>query len=192
MVIAADGGARHCLALGIVPDIVIGDFDSLGEQEIAALDNAETEFIRYPADKDETDLELALDQAVKLGASEITLYGLLGGRWDMIFANMLLLASPSYDGIRVCVVDGNTRAYIIRSGETLELSGQSGDTVSAIPLSEAAHGITYKGLQWPLEDATLAFGSPKGVSNRLANTTAQVSVESGILLVIMTAANKNA
>jgi thiamine pyrophosphokinase len=184
-VIAADGGAHHCLKLGIVPNVILGDFDSLSSEEIAALEADGAELIRYPIDKDETDLELALDYAVRLGATEITFYGLLGGRWDMTFANILLLAAPSYAGIKFRIIDGTTTAYILRGGETLKLQGRPGTTVSTIPLNKPIRGITYHGLQWPLENATLPFGTPRGVSNVMTTTKAQISLEEGTILIFV-------
>ena len=184
-VIAADGGARHCLKFGITPQVVIGDFDSLSDDEIAILEADGVELIKHPIEKDETDLELALEYAVKTGATEIILYGLLGGRWDMTFANILLLASPSYAEINFRIVDGSTTAYILRGGETLTLEGKLGTTVSVIPLNKPARGITYQGLQWTLKNATLPFGTPRGVSNIMTATTAQISLEKGTLIVFV-------
>ncbi|MFC1996877.1 thiamine diphosphokinase [Chloroflexota bacterium] len=185
IILAADGGARHCLKLGIKPQVVIGDFDSLLDEEIAALEADNITLIRYPKDKDNTDLELAIDYAAReLDARQITLYGLLGGRWDMTFANMLLLASPRYAGIKFQVIDGNTTAYILRGGETLDIQGQPGTTVSVIPLDSPAIGVTYQGLQWPLENTTLYFSNPRGVSNSMTTTQAKISLQQGILLVL--------
>ena len=185
IVIAADGGAHHCLELGILPDVVIGDFDSLTEEEITNLENRHVELIRHPIDKDETDLELALNKALEIGATQITLYGLLGGRWDMSFANLLLLAMARFTGIRFRVLAGKTEAFLLRSGETLKLPGQSGDTVSAVPLSQTIEGLTYDGLRWPLENATLKLGTPRGVSNILINNPAHIHVDDGLLLVFL-------
>lgn len=185
IVIAADGGARHCLKLGIEPQAVVGDFDSLSAAEITALEAAAVQLIRYPAHKDETDLELALNYALELGSTEITLYGMLGGRWDMSFANLLLLAAPRYAGINFRIVDGQTSAYLLRAGETLKLEGQPGTTVSVIPFNGPARGITYQGLAWPLENATLPYGTPRGVSNTLCGTQAQISLAEGLLLIFV-------
>ena len=185
MVIAADGGARHCLRLGIVPNVVIGDFDLLTESEISTLDSAKVKLIRFPIEKDQTDLELALDYALETGANTVTLYGLLGGRWDMTFANLLLLASPKYTGNRFHIIDGETMGTLLYGTETQNLGGQPGDLVSVIPLNGPAKGITYKGLQWPLENANLPFGTPQGVSNFIVSADAQISLESGTLLVFI-------
>ncbi len=185
MILAADGGARHCLKIGVRPQVVIGDFDSLSNEEIATLEAAEVQLIRYPVDKDETDLELTLDYSVTIGATEITLYGLLGGRWDMTFANILLLASPSYAHIFFRIINGNTIAYLLHGGEILNLHARPGALVSAIPLISPARGITYQGLEWPMENATLPWGTPKGVSNKMISTKAQISLEEGLLLVFV-------
>jgi thiamine pyrophosphokinase len=185
MVIAADGGARHCLNLEITPQVVIGDFDSLTEEETAILATKGAELIRYPPEKDETDLELALDYALETGASEITLYGLLGGRWDMTFANLLLLAASRYAGIEFHIKARGTTAYIVRGGETIELRAKPGTTVSIIPLDGPARGITYRGLQWPLEDATLPFGTPRGVSNVMVKKAAEILLREGTVAVFV-------
>jgi thiamine pyrophosphokinase len=182
-IIAADGGARHCLRLGIRPEVVIGDFDSLTDEEIAALEAWGCELRRHPADKDETDLELALNLALEYAAHQVTFYGLLGGRWDMSFANLLLLAAPKYAGIRFRVWSGNTEVHLLRGGETLSIQGQPGNTISVIPLTATVNGLTYEGLQWPLVAATLPFGTPRGVSNEMIGTEAQISLEKGTLLI---------
>ncbi len=186
LVIAADGGARHCLALGIRPDIVIGDFDSLSEEEITVLAADNIVFVSHPPHKDETDLELALDHAVRLDANEVTLYGLFGGRLDMTLANIMLLASEKYTGIHFRILDGNTRAFILHAGEILDFEGQPGDTVSAIPINGTAKGLTYEGLQWHLDDAILPFGSPRGVSNLMTASNARIYLQEGILFITVT------
>jgi len=178
LVIAADGGARHCLRLGITPQVVIGDFDSLTPAEIDTLKARGAQLLRHSADKDETDLELALDYAIRRGAREITCYGLLGGRWDMSFANLLLLAAPRFDGVRFRICAGKTAIHILRGGEHLTLHSKPGDTVSLLPLSDL-HGLTYRGLKWPLENAHLPFGAPRGVSNMLLGERGEISLATG-------------
>ena len=182
VVLAADGGARHCLKLGITPEAVIGDFDSLTPQETAALEARGARLLRYPVDKDETDLELALECAIRRGAREITLYALLGGRWDMSFANLLLLAAPRYNSVRFRICAGESAIRILRGGETLTLRGKPGDTVSLVPLSDL-RGITYRGLKWPLQNADLPFGTPRGVSNTLLGSRAEISLAEGAAAV---------
>ena len=188
LLVAADGGARHAWqsGAGFIPDVIIGDLDSLAADELAGFDRAGASIYRFPAKKDETDLELALNFALEAGATEITLYGLLGGRWDMTFANLLLLADPRYASVRFRIWEGETQMHILRGGESLRLSGRVGDLVSAIPLGGAARGVTYQGLTWPLENATLPFGTPRGVSNSLAARDAEITLNTGVLLITHT------
>lgn len=185
LIIAADGGARHCLESGIQPQVVIGDFDSLAEEEINTLSNAGSTLIPYPADKDETDLELALNYALENGATDITLIGLLGGRWDMSFANILLLASPRFSDIQFHIFDGKSEIFILRGNQSVDIHGTPGDIVSVIPISPEITGITYTNLEWPLENATLKVSSPRGVSNRLTTENATIKQDSGIALVFL-------
>lgn len=183
LLIAADGGARNAFRFGLVPDILIGDFDSLTEDEIAGFDRAGAAAIHHPAEKDETDLELALDFAADEGADAITLYGLFGGRWDMTFANLLLLATPRFAGIRLTIIAGHTKMHILHGGGSLQLTGTPGETVSILPLGGPAEGLSYKGLAWPLTDADLPLGSPRGVSNTLKHAQATITLRRGTVLV---------
>ena len=184
-VIAVDGGARHCLNRGIVPGVVIGDFDSLTDKQRLELVKENAEFIPFPPDKDETDLELALTYAMKKGATAITLYGVLGGRWDMSFANIFALANPSYSEIRFHIIEDQTEMFLLRGRETLNIEGAPGDTISVIPLSPTINGLTYTGLEWPLDHAAIPFSSPRGVSNKMLNKKAKITLENGIVLVIV-------
>jgi thiamine pyrophosphokinase len=191
LIIAADGGARHVQRLGRIPHEIIGDLDSLSEDEISAFKAAGSRVHRFPPEKDETDLQLALDYAVRHGAQRITCYGLFGGRWDMTFANLLLLADPRYAGVELQIEAGDTCMYILRGGETRLLVGSSGDIVSVIPLDGPALGLTYTGLAWPLKNADLPFGSPRGVSNTIKSDSASVSLRVGVILIVHQPAAKS-
>ena len=180
--IAADGGARHCRRLGLTPGMVIGDFDSLSEDELAQLEEAGTQVVRYPARKDFTDLELALQHAVWLGADEILVFGALGARWDQTLANLLLPAAPGLEHVRIRLLDGPQEIALLREGEALTINGQAGDTVSLVPLGGHAQGITTTGLEYPLADGTLYFGATRGISNVMLGEQATVRLEDGLLL----------
>ena len=182
-IIAADGGARHALACGRHPHLVIGDLDSLSSQLRSELEASGTEFHSYPAAKDETDLELALLHAVQEGASEIVILAALGGRLDQTIANVLLLTLPALSGTDVRIVGGVEEAFVIRHEGLIE--GQLGDTVSLIPLGGDAAGVTAEGLAWPLDDDVLRFGPARGVSNVLTAKQARVQVRQGLLLCVV-------
>lgn len=181
--IAADGGARHCAALGLRPAVLVGDLDSITPELLADYEKAGVAIERHPPRKDETDLELAVRRAVADGAGEILLLGALGGRLDQTLANLLLPARADWP-VPILLADGTQLARVLRGGETVTLAGAPGDTVSAVPLSAEVTGITYSGLEYPLTNATLRLGSTQGVSNRMAGESATIRVTSGILLVV--------
>ena len=181
-IIAADGGTRHALACGRPPHLVVGDLDSLGADQRARLEADGTEFLTYPADKDETDLELALLHAVAHGAGEIVVAGALGGRLDQTLANIQLLARPELCSVGVWITDGRQTARLVR--EEIELQGAAGDRVSLIPFDGDVRGVRTDGLAWPLAGETLHFGQTRGVSNLMTGARAHVQVAAGLLLCI--------
>jgi thiamine pyrophosphokinase len=183
-VIAANGGTTHLLALDNVPDVVIGDMDSLSLAERERLERAGTRFIIHPAAKDETDLELALSYAVITYEDEILLFGTLGGRLDQTLANILLLAHPILKERRVYLVNQYERAWLVEVEGRIQ--GAVGDTVSLIPLGGDARILATTGLRWPLMNDVLAFGPARGVSNVMTAEVATITVESGRLLCIHT------
>lgn len=184
LVIGADGGAAQALRRGLVPDLVVGDMDSLPAGARAELEAHGSRFVEHPRAKDETDLELALRAAVEAGADEIIVLGALGGRLDHLVANVLLLALPGLEGVAVRIVEGRQAACLLRGSGSLTLDGQPGDLVSLLPLGGDAHGVTTEGLAWALAGDTLRFGFSRGVSNEMTCPVARVGLEAGYLLVI--------
>jgi thiamine pyrophosphokinase len=182
LIIAADGGARHVLRLGCIPHAVVGDLDSLDNEQAEFLRQMECFFLTYPARKDETDAELALLYAVEQGADEIIILGALGGRIDHTLANVLLLTLPELKGVQVSLVDGRQEVTLVRDEGAIR--GQTGDTVSLLPIAGDAEGITTRGLEYVLDDDTLAFGRTRGVSNVLTAPTAHIRLRKGALLCI--------
>jgi thiamine pyrophosphokinase len=185
LIIAADGGARHCLALDLIPAIIIGDFDSLTLAEQAEFVQKGSKIIRHPERKDHTDLELAMLHAISSGAVEILVLGALGRRWDQTLANLLIPASPLFSEIAIRMLDGDQEINLIRARQKLELYGNPGDTVSLIPLWGDALGVYTQGLEYPLNNETLKFGSTRGISNMLTQPTALVEVDEGLLVCIV-------
>ena len=185
ILIAADGGALHCRSLGLTPDVLIGDFDSLETKEVAELEARGAKVIRHPARKDFTDLELALRHARELGAKHILVMAALGNRWDQTLANLLLPASESFLEVDIRLLDGHQEILLVRAGQTVEIEGQRGDILSLIPLYGDAHGITTYGLEYPLNEGTLTFGSTRGISNVLVEKKARVSLRKGLLVGVL-------
>jgi thiamine pyrophosphokinase len=184
LIVGADGGAARALAWGLVPQVVIGDMDSLPAGALAELERHQVRFIRHPRAKDETDLELALTFAAEQGAHEIVILGALGGRLDHTLANVLLLALPRLAGIPVRIARGAQEAILLRDGESVSLQGQPGDLVSLLPWGGDARGVTTEGLAWPLEGAILRFGFSRGVSNEMTARQARIALNHGYLLVV--------
>lgn len=184
-IITADGGARHCSALGLTPHMAVGDFDSLTTTELETLEQQGVKLNRFPLDKDETDLELALLEAARRGAEAITIFGALGGRLDMTLANLQLLTHPALEKIHVEVRSGWQTAWLLRPPGGA-VHGQVGDTVSLLPVDGAAEGITTHGLRYPLNGETLTLGPARGVSNVLTQPEAYVELQAGLLLAIHT------
>lgn len=188
-VVTADYGAHHALAWGWPVHLLVGDLDSLPQADIEALRSLGTPMIIAPAAKDETDLELALVEALNAGAREIVICGVLGGRVDHLLANILLLARPELASVETVMTDGNQTLCLLSSEPTaaevsLVLSGAPGDLLTLLPLAGDAQGVSTEGLVYPLTDETLFFASARGVSNVFADGTAHVSLRRGRLLVI--------
>ena len=185
--IAADGGTRHCLAIGRRPDVIVGDLDSIDADSLRFVTTEGVHIERHSPTKAQTDLELALDYALKQlqhqVVSEILLFGITGGRLDQMLGNVLILAQRDWP-VPVILVDGLMRAQIVRPGVSLTLSAAVGTTVSALPLSDTVTGITYTGMQYPLANHTLHIGSTRGMSNVVNTAPATVQITSGRLLVI--------
>lgn len=183
-IIAADGGCRHCLRLGFPPNLLVGDLDSIDGSDLEAVEQAGGIIQRHPTRKDATDLELALHQAIEIGGQEVVILGAVGGRWDQSLANLLLLANPAFDELSIEVVEGRQHGQLARPGQGLSLEGEPGDTVSLIPLSGDARGITTEGLEYMLDGESLSFASSRGVSNVLRAPTARIELSDGLLLVL--------
>jgi len=183
-VLAADGGANWLAEHGRLPQVLVGDMDSVHPNVLRALAMGDCRLVRYPAAKDETDTELALFEALSLRAERITLIGAWGGRLDHALANVLLLTMPQFAGIDVALFDGTSTARVVR--RELLLAGQPGDLLSLLPLAGDAVGVTTEGLHYALHDDTLTLGPARGISNVLVAPEARVTVRSGLLLAVHT------
>lgn len=183
LVIAADGGATHCRALGLYPHVLIGDLDSLDAHQLADLQAHGVQLISHAARKDETDFELALLRAQGVGATRVSVLGGLGRRWDHSLANLLLAADGRFAGLPITFLHGEQTLFVIRN-ETV-LAAAIGTRVSLIPLNGAASGVRTLGLEYPLTSETLPFGGSRGVSNVVAAENARISLETGMLLCVL-------
>ena len=189
LVVAADGGALKAEWLGLSPQLIVGDGDSLPQTRADALRRAGADVLVHPVAKEESDTELAVREAVARGATSITVLGAFGGaRLEHTVANLLLLTLPALAHVDAELVDGASTVRVIgvAGPAALEISGAATDFVSLLPLSECVEGVTTHGLRYPLSGATLAQGPARGLSNELVGSTASVTTRSGRLAVIHT------
>jgi thiamine pyrophosphokinase len=180
--ICADSGARHLFALGMTPRVIIGDMDSLPEEDLQRFAKGNCLIRRYPREKKETDTQLALEYAWQLLPQEVRIYGALGGRIDHTLANISLLAAKTGKGIPTTLVDEWCEVSVISESTVLE--GMVGQTVSFFPLAAPALGINLEGFAYPLAGGRMEVGAPYGISNLLAANRAVVSVATGRLLMV--------
>ena len=181
--VAANGGAVNARTyLALAPHVLIGDLDSLDDATRAWCEQARVEIIHHPRDKNETDLELALDLAITRGATEITILGALGGRFDQMLANVLLLVKPAQAHIRAHIAGADFDAWL--AWERATIRGRIGEIVSLIPLTELVEGIVTNGLRYPLRNETLDISAARGISNELIAERAEVSFARGLLMVV--------
>lgn len=183
-IICADGGAKHAIACGFTPHVIVGDLDSLPQQFQKKLKRLPIEWVTFSTEKDFTDSELALKYAIKKGFCEIVVFGLFGDRMDHMMANITHFARlvRENSNLSISVVEKGQTIYFVKG--KMVLSGKKGQTVSLLSLDGNAAGVSTKGLKWKLQNEVLHFGEPRGVSNEFTGTKATVTVANGVLLVV--------
>jgi len=182
-IICADGAARHLRQLNRVPAFIIGDMDSADRATLDYFEKKGSTILKYPVHKDETDTQLALEQACDmLHPDEVWIFGALGGRIDHSLANISLLILGVKRGVRVKIIEEACELFVVTNSAIID--GVAGQTVSLLPLSTEASGITLEGFEYPLSDGVMEIGRPYGISNTLITSRGRISVTSGYLLVI--------
>ncbi len=182
--VGVNGGTRHCLAMGHRPDVIIGDLDSLDPDLQTESREQAVPILQFPARKAHTDLDLAMGHVVETGIQAAVLLGLWGGRLDQSVANLLLLANYR-DRLDITMVTEDETAQLLGSGQALTVTNRAGAIASILPLSAQVEGVTLVGMEYPLENALLPFGTTLGISNVIRRPQASVSIRRGLLLVIV-------
>lgn len=182
ILIAVDGGLRHIVSLNLTPHLILGDLDSANPEDVQRFKTQGVPVRRYPVEKDETDLELGIEAALKINPREIWIAAALGGRLDQTLGSIFLLTRPELEMIDVRLMDGTQEVFLIR--DQAPLTGQPGQTVSLLPLMGPVIGVKTHQLAFPLNHETLYPDHTRGISNRMTATTASVSIDSGFLLCI--------
>lgn len=181
-IICADGGTRHALALGIRPDLIIGDMDSAEKEQLQKLGLDDVSMELFPHDKNETDLELALNRAIELNPRQMIIVAALGGRLDQTLANITLLTASRLSNIDIRLDDGVEEILFCR--DQAYIYGRGGDLVSLIPWGGMVSEVQTTNLRWALHKETLYPDKTRGISNEMTSAMATISMGAGLLLVI--------
>ncbi len=182
LVVAADSGLRHAAALGVSPDIIVGDFDSVTREVLA--DYPEVERLEHPAEKDLLDLELALDYAKEKGAAHYLIVGGLGDRFDQSLAAVFIAARWKRAGYGVSLQSGDRALYPLAGEDEVKLELPPGQHFSLLSLAETS-AVSLEGAKYPLERYALPFGVGRGVSNEVAGVPLKVELHGGLALLIV-------
>jgi len=182
LTIAVDGGIRHLAGLDIVPDIIIGDLDSVGADQLRWCREHNVVIKQYPPEKNETDFELALEYAITHGAGKIIVFGALGGRIDHTIANISLISSSRYEGKDITIIAAGEEITFIHSKSIV--SGKAGDLISLLPWGKKADGVTTTNLKYVLQDETLYPDRSRGMSNVMMADDAIIECRKGKLLCV--------
>lgn len=183
--LAADKGMEFCYKQNIVPDYIMGDFDSADPEIVSYYSSlSEVQLTRFQPEKDDTDMELAMRKAIELGSSKIYILGALGGRMDHCIANVHLLKLSVESGIEMHLIDAQNDICLLNHPQELEKEKQYGKYVSFLPFTDQVTGITLTGFKYPLKDYTMKRGTSIGVSNEIQDERARVEFSEGMLLMI--------
>ncbi|MFD2760495.1 thiamine diphosphokinase [Lentibacillus juripiscarius] len=182
--IGADRGALTLAETAIRLDYAVGDFDSMtaGEKEI--VQGKANVFRMYPSEKDQTDLEIALEQAYELAPKTIYIFGVTGGRLDHELINVQLLHRIMDQGIQGVIIDRQNRLELVEPGRYEVRHDNQYPTISFVPFTSCVEGLTLEGFYYPLTDASVAWGSTLCISNKLISNYGTFSYHKGILLII--------
>jgi len=175
-IICADGGYDLAMQMGIKPDILIGDLDSVKSE------NINTEIIKYPTRKDATDGEIAVDYAIEKGYDDILMIGFIGNRMDHTLTNISLLIRIKRAGRNGVIIDYNNEIRLLE--DSITVSGKKGDLVSIIPITDTVGKVVTEKLEYPLDGEDLYYGESRGVSNVMLADECRISIKSGRALVI--------
>lgn len=182
--IGADRGAWTLTKFALHVHYAVGDFDSTKEKELEAIQNNAAHFEQYPAEKDKTDIEIAILKAIELQAETIYLFGVTGGRLDHELINIQLLHSIADKNIRGILVDKNNKLELTTAREHIVKHDEDYPYISFIPFTQEVKGLSLTGFYYPLENETITWGSTLCISNKLLSISGTFSYSEGILLLI--------
>lgn len=181
-IIAADRGSECLYNYNIIPDLLLGDFDSVRKEILDDLKPKVKEVIKFPPEKDYTDTEIAIIEAIKRGARKIYLFGGVGSRIDHTLGNIGLLLTTKKKGARLEIIDDNNRFYLGKNKMTL--FGKYGENISFHALCDKVTNFKIKGAKYNLESYDMSLLDPRAICNEFVDTPIEISYEKGELLII--------
>jgi len=184
-VICADGGLEKAANLGVVPNVILGDFDSVDPIVLKKYQSMNIETKKFPAEKDYTDMELSIEFAIEKGYENIVLIGASGSRLDHSMANIMLLEKYFKLGIKIEMIDNNNKIKIISDNTDLYLNNKENYFVSIVPVDDLISGLTLEGFKYPLDEVIVKRGSTLCVSNEIIKNKGRVLLNKGTALLFI-------
>jgi len=183
IVICCDGGANTAYKYGIIPDLILGDFDSISNKILDYYKEKGIQMLSFPANKDKTDTQIAVELLIEKSCNEIAMLSCIGSRFDHSLANISLLYKVLTHKINGYIKDEKNTIYLIDS--EMVINAKEGQIVSLIPFTKVVKGINTSGLYYEVKNGSMTFGNPYGVSNFMVKNTAKITIEEGLLLIIL-------
>lgn len=182
-IICCDGGANIAYEYDFVPDLIIGDFDSINDKALEYFKSKNIEIWQFPSEKDKTDTQIAVEYVVSKGFDEVVMLSCIGSRIDHVLGNISLLYYLTKNEVKAIMMDNNNVVMMIK--DSIRIFGKKGRLISLLPYTPVVKGIKTKGLYYPLDDDVMEFGNPFGISNVIIEDEAIITVKEGFLLVIL-------
>ncbi|MGN0144541.1 MAG: thiamine diphosphokinase [Clostridium sp.] len=182
LIIGSDKGSEYLYDYGVKPQIILGDFDSINEEKLKKIEEEDIEVIKFPPEKDYTDTEIAIMEAMKRGSSLIYLLGGIGTRMDHTLGNIGLLLTTKIKGSKLIIVDDHNKMYL--ADNDMKLCGEYGETISFHALSDVVKGFEIKGAKYNLDSYDMHLLDPRAVCNEFIDTPIHIRFTEGELLII--------
>ena len=180
--IVVDGALEITHRLGLQPDFIVGDFDTVSRNLLSYYD--ESIILRHPPEKDQTDTELAIETAVDQKCNALVFFGATGSRLDHSLANIFLLQGLLNAGIEAVILNENNKLYLKKQGFHIKRKDACGDYLSLLPLTETVEGVTLSGVKYPVENLTFYRERTLGISNEITEEEAKIEFKKGIFIVV--------
>lgn len=181
-ILSADGGTDYCFEAGLIPNVVIGDLDSISKKSLKIIEEKNIPVERFPVKKDKTDSELAIDYLIDKGIKDITLIGAIGNRMDHTLANIFLLTKMNKRGIKGQIVSSHNTIFLVDDEMVIP---KMDNYVSLIPVDLFGTIVTLKGFEYELDKVKIEFGSTHGISNRVVESKGFIKIHEGQCFVII-------